>query len=420
MSHAEQHHRKIAIKSATSIAAGYGAEGARFGSLVASREIVSGLRPRRKPRTGRGLSQPAEDLPASWLESLLGFESIATTHATRAAAAATVASGLGWGAAGKALRGSGFNADVEAMTAQAIDGALRQYEQQRQGRPVARASSIQGHVHISATSSVRTPYALLEARRAAGCHKPGLPIWNLLSGCSGVLFALQQARVMLETEEAARDEDAFVVISCDNDLLPFVHTRGRCPVDRDENIDDWLFQAIFGEGAGAIVVGHADRAGGDWVLEDMGWSAVADDWRVTMSSDDGAPRMIVRAREVAATFREHVPQVAKRGLQALGMTSFRELHRLCVHESNPKLVAHIASRLEAPSDIVHSISARVGTLAAVSAFTLLDEALAAHRAGADPGRDAIVCALIGEAGNSVVAGHLALRYAQAQPRVAAA
>jgi len=129
---------------------------------------------------------------------------------------------------------------------------------------------------------------------------------------------------------------------------------------------------------------------------------------------------VVRAREVAATFREHVPQVAKRGLQALGMTSFRELHRLCVHESNPKLVAHIASRLEAPSDIVHSISARVGTLAAVSAFTLLDEALAAHRAGADPGRDAIVCALIGEAGNSVVAGHLALRYAQAQPRVAAA
>jgi 3-oxoacyl-[acyl-carrier-protein] synthase III len=225
---------------------------------------------------------------------------------------------------------------------------------------------------------------------------------------------------MLQTEEAIRDEDAFVVISCDNDLLPFAHTRGRCPVDRDENIDDWLFQAIFGEGAGAIVVGHAGRAGGDWVLEDMGWSAVADDWRVTMSSEDGSPRMLVRAREVSATFREHVPQVAKHGLQALGMTSFRELHRLCVHESNPKLVAHIASGLEAPAGVVHSISARVGTLAAVSAFTLLDEALAAHRAGADPARDAIVCALIGETGNSVVAGHLALRYAHAQHRVAAA
>ena len=220
MSHAaQQQQRKIAIKSATSIAAGYGAEGARFGSLVASRDVVSGLRPKRKPGTGPGLSQPAEDLPASWLESHLGFESIATTHATRAAAAAAIASDLGWSAAGRERRGPGFNADVEAMTAQAIDGALRQHDESR-GWPVARSRCIQGHVHISATSSVRTPYALLEARRTAGCHKPGLPIWNLLSGCSGLLFALQQARVMLQTEEAIRDEDAFVVISCDNDLSP--------------------------------------------------------------------------------------------------------------------------------------------------------------------------------------------------------
>ncbi len=69
---------------------------------------------------------------------------------------------------------------------------------------------------------------------------------------------------------------------------------------------------------------------------------------------------------------------------------------------------------------MHSISAKVGTLAAVSAFSLLDEALAAHRAGVDPARDAIVRALIGEAGNSVVAGHLSLRYAQAVRASAAA
>ena len=413
-----EHRRKIAIKGARAVVPGYGAEGSRFGSLVPSRAIISALRPRRKSRSGLG-PQAAEDLPASWLQSLLGFESIATTHVTRAAADDMVASGLEWNAAAKTGRIPAFNGDVDAMTARAIAGALRQYDEGR-CKPVDRARSIRGHVHVSATSSVRTPYALLDARRATGCHKPGLPIWNLLSGCSGLLFALQQARFLLQEEEAGRDEDAFVVISCDNDLLPFVHTRARCPADRDENIDDWLFQAIFGEGAGAIVVGHADRAGGDWVIEDMGWSAVADDWRVRMSSDDGSPRMIVRAREVAATFREHVPHAARRGLQALGMPSFRGLHRLCVHESNPKLVAHIASRLEAPSDIVHSISAKVGTLAAVSAFSLLDEALEAHRAGGDPERDAIVCALIGEAGNSVVAGHLSLRYAQAVPASAAA
>jgi hypothetical protein len=61
---------------------------------------------------------------------------------------------------------------------------------------------------------------------------------------------------------------------------------------------------------------------------------------------------------------------------------------------------------------VHSICAKVGTLAGVSAFSLLDEALEAHRDGGTSARDAIVCALIGEAGNSVVAGHVALRYAR--------
>jgi 3-oxoacyl-[acyl-carrier-protein] synthase III len=321
-----------------------------------------------------------------------------------------IASGLDWSAAAAKLRKPVSNGDVDAMTTAAIVSAVQQYEAQR-SKPGARASSIVGHVHIASTSSVRTPYALLESRIAADCHKPGLPIKSLLSGCSGLLFALQEARSLLEQEEAQRDPDAFVLISCSNDLLPFAHTRGRCPSARNESIDHWLFQAIFGEGAGAIVVGHANRDGGDWVVENIDWTAVSDDWRVTMTMEDGAPGMVIRAREVGMTFREHVPPAARRGLDALGMHSFRELHRVCVHESNPKLVAHVASKLEAPADAVHSISAKVGTLAGVSAFSLLDEALEAHRVGGSLARDAIVCALIGETGNSVVAGHVSLRYA---------
>jgi 3-oxoacyl-[acyl-carrier-protein] synthase III len=212
-------------------------------------------------------------------------------------------------------------------------------------------------------------------------------------------------------EDAARDPDAYVVISCHNDLLPFAHTRGRCPAQHNESIDDWLFQAIFGEGTGAVVVGHASESGGDWRVEGLGWGAVSDDWRVTMTVEEGAPRMVIRAREVATTFREHVPLAARSGLEALGLGSFLDLHRLCIHESNPNLVAQVASRLEAPPNVVHSICAKVGTLAAVSAFSLLDEAFDTHRRGVQTS-DAIVCALIGEAGNSVVAGHVALRYAR--------
>jgi 3-oxoacyl-[acyl-carrier-protein] synthase III len=402
----------IAIKSARAVVPGYGPEGRRFGSLVPSSEIVAGIRPRRKPRGQRDSTppRPAEDLPASWVQSLLGFESVATTHTTYAAAREAIDSGLEWVAAA-GLRVPAYNEDVDAMTTQAIASALDGYDARR-SRPVDRVRSIAGHVHIASTSGVRTPYALLESRRAARCHKPGLPIVSLLSGCSGLLFALHQAQSLLRQEDAAKDPDAFVLISCHNDLLPFAHTRGRCPADRNESIDDWLFQAIFGEGAGAIVVGHPDEGGGDWVVENLGWDAVTDDWRVTMTATGGAPGMVIRARDVGVTFREHVPTAARRGLDALGLRSFREVHRLCIHESNPNLVAHVASRLEAPAGVVHSICAKVGTLAGVSAFSLLDEALDTHRQGGPRASDAIVCALIGEAGNSVVAGHVALRFAR--------
>src|SRR5580658_764487 len=95
--------RPIAVKSARAIVPGYGPQGHRFGALVPSGEIVAGIRPRRKPRM-RGdtaPARPAEDLPESFVRSLLGFESIATTHTTYQVARAAIESGLDWvGAAG--------------------------------------------------------------------------------------------------------------------------------------------------------------------------------------------------------------------------------------------------------------------------------------------------------------------------------
>lgn len=402
VSHIRPH--RLAIKSAKSIVPGYGADGAQYGLLVPSTEILAGIRPRRR----RARTDSSIDLPASWLESLLGFESIATTHVTHRVAAAAVASGLDWPSLGQAVPKPATNHDLDAMVTHALGSALEQYARSRTDFSAAR--SIVGHIHISATSNAHTPYALLESRRVTGCHKPGLPIINLLSGCSGLLHALHQARFLLQEDQALADDSAFVVITCSNDMLPFAHARGRCPDSRNESIDDWLFQAIFGEGVGAIVVGHAYRGGNDWVIEDMDWGAVTDDWRVTMSTHDGFDAMTIRAREVAMTFREHVPRAAKRGLSALGDETFPRLHRLIIHESNPNLVSQVATKLTAPAECVHSLSAKVGTLAGVSAFSLLDEALQAFRPDR-PERDSIVCALIGESGNSVVAGHIALRYA---------
>ncbi|MEV0264655.1 3-oxoacyl-[acyl-carrier-protein] synthase III C-terminal domain-containing protein [Streptomyces sp. NPDC050617] len=121
--------------------------------------------------------------------------------------------------------------------------------------------------------------------------------------------------------------------------------------------------------------------------------------------------MVIRARGVGATYRTHVPLAAQRGLAALELDTFDELHRLCLHESNPRMLAEVAAELGAPGTVVHSISSTVGTLAGVSVFALLDEALHSHRQTPNA-RDTIVCALIGDVGGSVSAGHASLRYSQ--------
>ncbi|WP_350241628.1 hypothetical protein [Streptomyces microflavus] len=73
------------------------------------------------------------------------------------------------------------------------------------------------------------------------------------------------------------------------------------------------------------------------------------------------------------------------------------------------MLTAVATGLGAPEATVHSISATVGTLACVSVFTLLDEALQSHRD--IPGApDGLVCALIGDVAGSVAAGHITLRH----------
>ncbi|MFC8230250.1 3-oxoacyl-[acyl-carrier-protein] synthase III C-terminal domain-containing protein [Streptomyces sp. NPDC057287] len=98
---------------------------------------------------------------------------------------------------------------------------------------------------------------------------------------------------------------------------------------------------------------------------------------------------------------------------ALGRgTTFADLHRLCLHESNPRMLAEVATGLGAPDETVHTISATVGTLACVSAFTLLEEAFHSHRNTPDAAAT-VVCALIGDVAGSVAAGHITLRHRKA-------
>ncbi|MFF9090973.1 hypothetical protein ACF1BE_32275 [Streptomyces sp. NPDC014991] len=396
---------RIAIKSVCAIVPGYGPSGEEFGTLVPTDRILAGIRPARlDPRKG--------ELPVSFLKDKLGIESVATTHTTAATSRAMIDSGLDWNQAAATIPTPPTNPDIITMLTRAMDTALSRHEQ-TSGRHAARDQAIAGHLHFAAVNDSAPSFAVLDCRRAAGCHKPGLPGEVLFSGCAGLLVALRHARFLLRHTEARHDPDAYVLITAVSDLLPFAHTRALAPAALRADIDAWLFQAIFGEGVGAMVVGHADMSDQEWLVEDAQWQAVADDWRVTLTGDS-VPRMTIRARDVGTTFRTSIPGVAQQGLGALGLSSFDALHRLCVHESNPQLVAAVSRDLDTPDNLVHSISSQVGTLAGVSVFTLLEEAFRTHQQASDP-RDAIACALIGESGNAVIAGHLALRRTNTAP-----
>ncbi|MFL0028475.1 3-oxoacyl-[acyl-carrier-protein] synthase III C-terminal domain-containing protein [Streptomyces sp. NBUL23] len=390
----------LAIKSARAVTAGYGPHGEPFGRLVPTEELVKDIAPK---RPGKSPDGGAEDVAASFVREKLGIRSVATTHHTDALTAQTLAGG------DTSSSRTVFNPDIDAMTTQALRLAVGDYLA-HSGRAEGGRGSLAGHIHLSWSSDDRQMFALAEARREVGWHTPGLTSLHLLSGCAGMIEALNYAEYLLYHSAARDDEDAVVFVTASNDLSAIAHTRGPAEAPGNEDLDQWLFPAIFGEGAGAIVIGRPDPAGDGWMVKDWAIEPVTEDWRVTMPPEQDIPHMVIRARGVGATYRTNVPLAAQRGLQALGDGSgFGDLHRLCLHESNPRMLTAVATGLGAPEATVHSISATVGTLACVSVFTLLDEALHTHRHTPNA-PDGLVCALIGDVAGSVAAGHITLRH----------
>jgi 3-oxoacyl-[acyl-carrier-protein] synthase III len=404
----------MAIKSARAVIAGVGPEGSRYGRLVDIDEVVEGIEPKKKSQTATSDTN-SEDVHGSFISKHLGIHSLATTHTTDAMVARARAGDGEWPDIAETDGRPIFNPDVEAMTAEALRLAFHDYTQDCPGHtPVS--DSLAGHIHVSWSGDARMMYSLAEARRSAGCDKPGMSSVHILSACAGLIHALEHAQLLLQHPTAKDDEHAFVLITASNDMLPLAHTRGRCPAPENTDLNEWIFPTIFGEAAGAFVVGHANRAGGDWVIEDYAVAPVTTDWRVVLPDDQDAPHMVMRARDVGTTYRTHVPQVARQGLAALGLGEFSELHRLCLHEANPNMVISVAAGLNAPCETVHGMASDTGSLAVVSVFSLLGEALQSHRETSQA-QDNIVCALIGETGGSVSAGHISLRY-QRRPAVA--
>ncbi|MEE1792566.1 hypothetical protein PUR28_17625 [Streptomyces sp. BE308] len=126
-----------------------------------------------------------------------------------------------------------FNPDIEAMTRRALHLALEDYARSS-GREGAWPGSLAGHIHVAWTGDDRQLFALAEARRETGWHRPGLSSLHILSGCAGLYEALDYAQYLLHRTAARNDADALFFVTRSNDLSAIAHTRSPCPAPESE------------------------------------------------------------------------------------------------------------------------------------------------------------------------------------------
>lgn len=375
--------RPVVIQSVTAIVPGF-EEGEEFGELVDTDRLVSSM------------FGDNAGVPAGFVRERLGIESVAISDDTLRFCEEAWR-GQGAGPHLEQMARGQSNHSLYRMLAQAVHDAFDKAKIPSQERDVA------AHIHIVTYPQSDVEYQLREVRTATGLVGASeLPTLIIQQGCAGLLAALRYADIVLAGSRAG----ARVLITAENNML--THAAQRAHISgRDTNIDSWLWPAIFGEGVGAMVVGAPGAAG--WMVSGISDEIVEHDWRVAPSWDaiSGIEKVIVKASAVKQTYLRSVARLSREILAECG--GIDRLSHLCLHESNPRIVRRVADGLGVPQSKVPSISAQVGTLAGVSAFTLLARVA---RSTAEESTQQVGMALIGEACGVVRAGKLVLHPSQ--------
>jgi 3-oxoacyl-[acyl-carrier-protein] synthase-3 len=188
------------------------------------------------------------------------------------------------------------------------------------------------------------------------------------AACTGFLTALSLATGQIESGRA----DRVLVVGADL-------------VTRFTDFDDRRTAALFGDGAGAVVVGRVQSSGsiGPAVLGSNGHGAP----HIYATREDSLIRM-----DGHETFKTAVSRLAGVTIEALdtaGMT-LEEVDLFVYHQANARILAAVAERLELPPDrVVNAIK----TLGNTSAASIPLALAAAERDGLlDPGARVLLAA----------------------------
>jgi predicted naringenin-chalcone synthase len=301
------------------------------------------------------------------------------------------------------------NKSLSQMVNKAMVGAVKSLKT----KEASEDSRFIAHIHICGFFSPFMEFSLVKMRDSMNIGKSSLQTLFLQQGCSGLLTALNVANTLL----AGSPKGSNVLITAENNMM--IHAHQRCTrIARVDNINNWLWPVIFGEGAGAMVVGTVDvetlcPGSVFFSIDHTEQETIENEWRVFHNwiPEEKTTEVIIKAKEVRDTYMRGIKKYATRAIEwSQGLDS---LFQVCLHESNPKMIVEMRKQLGVPSEMVPSISAQVGTLACVSAFSLLDLAVKGFGQQTEASidhkqRSKIAIALIGEAGDKVIAGNICL------------
>ncbi|MGW3964182.1 3-oxoacyl-ACP synthase III family protein [Amycolatopsis sp. NPDC005003] len=224
-------------------------------------------------------------------------------------------------------------------------------------------------VIILATSTPDQPQPATAALVQRALELPGVPAFDLNAVCSGFLYAVTVAEAMLT--RSTPDATALVV--------------GADKYSAIMNRADRRTVSLFGDGAGAVVLGRVPEGYGihaTHLITDGQYSEMIEvpggGTRRPWGSPDAADEDYL-FRMNGFTVREYVlktlPVAVRAVLDEAGM-KLGEIDRLIVHQANPKLVEMCATELGVPIGKLPLTAVELGNTAVASVPITL---AAAHR-----------------------------------------
>jgi 3-oxoacyl-[acyl-carrier-protein] synthase-3 len=240
---------------------------------------------------------------------------------------------------------------------------------------------------IVATVSPDTPLpstaCLVQRRMGLG----GIPAFDIAAACAGFVYGVTIARGLIVSSGMNR-----VLVIAGDALTSLIDYKDRSTC------------VLFGDGAGAAVVGVSDAGG----IESVQWGADGDEadliyYGPKAGEEDGENGLRMYGK---GTFRLGVERMAEaaREVCAEAGWALEDVDLLVPHQANLRIIEAVAKRLNLPLDRVVINIDRYGNTSGASIPIALAEAVATGRMRQG---DRVVCIAFG---SGVVWGGLALRW----------